>query len=82
MLEAGTPFPVVAELMGWSPATTIRMAKQYGHIGQESLRNAVYSMAAAAEKLTPKTANRSEIEAGSFDNPFTLEADEKRAAVN
>ena len=26
MLEAGVPFQVVAELMGWSPATTISMA--------------------------------------------------------
>jgi integrase len=29
MLEGGTPFPVLAALMGWSPATTVRMAKRY-----------------------------------------------------
>src|SRR5690242_17122198 len=34
MLEAGVPFPVLAMLMGWSPATTVRMVKRYGHIGQ------------------------------------------------
>jgi len=34
MLEAGVPFPVIAELMGWSPETTVRMAKRYGHIGR------------------------------------------------
>jgi len=35
MLEAGVPLQVVAELMGWSPATTIRMVKRYGHIGRQ-----------------------------------------------
>jgi hypothetical protein len=33
MLEAGVPFSVIATIMGWSPSTTIRMAKRYGHIG-------------------------------------------------
>jgi hypothetical protein len=82
MLEAGVPFQVVAELMGWSSATTIRMAKRYGHIGQESLRNAVNFIAAAAEKLTQKTTNQSEVEAVSFDNPFDLKADETLVTVN
>jgi integrase len=41
MLEAGAPFSVVASIMGWSPATTIRMAKRYGHIGQAAQREAV-----------------------------------------
>jgi hypothetical protein len=26
MLEAGVTFPVLAMIMGWSPATTVRMA--------------------------------------------------------
>ena len=33
LLESGQPFAVVAEIMGWSPATSVRMAKRYGHIG-------------------------------------------------
>ena len=82
MLEAGAPFQVVAELMGWSPATTIRMAKRYGHIGQESLRNAVNSITAAAEKLTQKPVTRSKIVADSFDNPFDLKVNEKLVTVN
>jgi integrase len=41
MLEAGVPFSVVASVMGWSPSTTIRMAKRYGHIGQAAQREAV-----------------------------------------
>jgi hypothetical protein len=36
MLEAGVPFAVVAEPMGWSASTAIRMAKRYGHIGQNA----------------------------------------------
>jgi hypothetical protein len=27
-------------MMGWSAATAIRMAKRYGHIGSQALRNA------------------------------------------
>ena len=46
MLEAGIPLSVVASVMGWSPATTARMAKRYGHIGQEAQRKAVESIVA------------------------------------
>jgi len=45
MLEAGIPLSVVASVMGWSPATTTRMAKRYGHIGQEAQQKAVESIA-------------------------------------
>ena len=38
MLEVGVPFPVLAMIMGWSPATTIRMAKRYGYIGQKAAK--------------------------------------------
>lgn len=41
MLEGGVPLSVVASLLGWSPATTARMAKRYGHIGQLAQRQAV-----------------------------------------
>jgi integrase len=30
-LERGVPFAVVATIMGWSPASAVRMAKRYGH---------------------------------------------------
>jgi hypothetical protein len=40
LLEAGIPYPVMASMMGWSAATTIRMAKRYGHIGSHALREA------------------------------------------
>ena len=41
MLEGGVPLPVVASIFGWSAATTVRMAKRYGHIGQLAQRQAV-----------------------------------------
>jgi integrase len=72
MLEAGVPFPVLAMIMGWSPATTVRMAKRYGHIGQKALRTAVEAISSPAPSTLPKNA---ENPAGSFDNPFDLNSE-------
>lgn len=69
MLEAGVPFPVLAMLMGWSSATTVRMAKRYGHIGQKALRTAVEAISSPAASAPAKTAEKLQ---GSFDNPFDL----------
>jgi integrase len=69
MLEAGVPFPVLAMLMGWSPATTVRMAKRYGHIGQKALRIAVEAISSRAPSTPAKNA---ENPSGPFDNPFDL----------
>jgi len=41
MLEGGVPLSVVASILGWSAATTARMTKRYGHIGQIAQRQAV-----------------------------------------
>lgn len=41
LLESGTSFPIVAALAGWSPATSIRMAKVYGHIAMAPLHEAI-----------------------------------------
>ena len=41
MLEAGIPFSVVGEIMGWSASSAVRMAKRYGHIGHSAHREAV-----------------------------------------
>jgi integrase len=48
MLEAGIPFSVVASIMGWSASTTVRMAKRYGHIGQDAQRRAVDTLVGAS----------------------------------
>jgi integrase len=45
MLEAGVPFSVVSDIMGWSPSTAVRMAKRYGHIGHSARREAVDKLA-------------------------------------
>jgi hypothetical protein len=34
-------FAVVATIMGWSPATSVRMVKRYGHIGASAQRDAM-----------------------------------------
>jgi integrase len=41
MLEAGVPFSVVSDIMGWSASTAVRMARRYGHIGHSARREAV-----------------------------------------
>lgn len=50
MLEAGVPFSVVATIMGWSPSTTVRMSRRYGHIGQNSQRQAVNALNEAGSR--------------------------------
>ncbi|HXY15261.1 MAG TPA: tyrosine-type recombinase/integrase [Terriglobales bacterium] len=47
MLEAGVPFSVVSDIMGWSPSTAVRMAKRYAHIGQSARREAVDKLSSA-----------------------------------
>jgi integrase len=44
MLEAGVPLSVVANLFGWSAATTTTMAKRYGHISDGAQRQAVSAL--------------------------------------
>jgi integrase len=61
MLEGGAPLSVVASILGWSPATTVRMAKRYGHIGQVAQRQAVRLLDVVPKKkrgAKPKAADR------------------------
>ena len=44
LLERGQAFAVVADIMGWSPATAVRMAKRYGHIGPSAKRSAMAAL--------------------------------------
>ena len=50
MLEGGTPFSVVATIMGWSPSSAVRMARRYGHIGQSAQREAVKALNGAGSE--------------------------------
>lgn len=45
LLEQGTPFAVVAQILGWSASTAVRMAKRYGHIRPEAQRQALAGIA-------------------------------------
>ena len=45
LLEQGTPFAVVAQILGWSASTAVRMAKRYGHIRPEVQRRALDGIA-------------------------------------
>jgi len=47
MLEAGIPFSVVGDIMGWSPSRASRMTKRYGHIGHTARRQAVEMLGSA-----------------------------------
>jgi integrase len=53
LLEAGQPFAIVAEIMGWSPATSVRMAKRYGHIGESVRRAAMAALDGAPLPTEP-----------------------------
>jgi integrase len=69
LLEAGVSFPIVASLMGWSPSTTMEMAKRYGHI-----ENAAYRAAMAS--LDPPTGGTEQTE----DRQTTDTAQQKASA--
>lgn len=47
LLEQGVPFAVVAQIMGWSATTGVRMIKRYGHIRPEAQRRALEAIATA-----------------------------------
>jgi integrase len=52
MLENGIPIATVAQVLGWSASTAIRMAKRYGHIRPEAQRQALESIATALPRVT------------------------------
>jgi integrase len=47
MLNAGVPIAKVAKIVGWSPASMVRMAARYGHFSLNELRGAVESISGA-----------------------------------
>jgi integrase len=38
LLEQGTPVAVVAQILGWSASTAVRVATRFGHIRPEAQR--------------------------------------------
>lgn len=53
MLNAGVPIAKVAKIVGWSPATMVRMAARYGHFSLDELRGAVESIGGGIEAGYP-----------------------------
>jgi integrase len=49
MLDAGVSIAKIARIVGWSPATMVRMSARYGHFGLEDLRGAVETISRSAE---------------------------------
>ncbi len=48
MIDTGTPHTVVAEIMGWSTSSAVRMIKEvYGHVSLETKRKAIEQREAA-----------------------------------
>ncbi len=47
MLENGVPMATVAQILGWSASTAIRMAKRHGHIRPDAQRRALEGIATA-----------------------------------
>jgi integrase len=41
MINAGTPLPKAAKIVGWSPSTMVKMAARYGHFTADDLRDAM-----------------------------------------
>ncbi len=39
MINAGTPLPKVAKIVGWSPSARVKMAARYGHLTTDDLRS-------------------------------------------
>jgi integrase len=56
LLERGVEFAVVATVLGWSPATSVRMARRYGHIGPSAQREAMARL--TAERRDPRIRRR------------------------
>jgi hypothetical protein len=49
MLDAGVPIVKIAKIVGWSPATMVRMSARYGHFSLEDLRGAVETISRPTE---------------------------------
>jgi integrase len=60
LLEGAVSFPMLAAIMGWSPATTARMAKRYGHVSMEAKKRAVATLdALVSEGDSPQKSSQS-----------------------
>ena len=59
LLEQGVSLPIVGQILGWAPSTTVRMAQRYGHIGQEAQRQAMALLDRSPEPPNTETEGES-----------------------
>lgn len=53
MIDAGVPLPKAAKIVGWAPATMVRMAARYGHFTLDSPRDAVGAISPEIQGESP-----------------------------
>lgn len=71
MLEGGSPLMVVASILGWSASTAARMAKRYGHIGNDAQTKAVSML--MVDRVVAKSDRRGHKKGHSADAPSLSE---------
>ena len=67
LLEQGVSLPIIGQILGWAPSTTVRMAQRYGHIGQDIQRQAMALLDAPKKKRKKQAKKRTKPEAGQPD---------------
>jgi len=60
MINAGTPLPKVAKIVGWSPSTMVKMAARYGHFTTEDLRDAMETISSGSPVFSPVHTDKAE----------------------
>jgi integrase len=58
LLDAGIPHPIVAQIMGWSVSTAIRMLKVYGHISLGTIQRAIEQRERFMQESSDRPQNR------------------------
>jgi integrase len=70
MIDAGVPHPVVAEIMGWSTSTAIRMIKDvYGHISLATRKRAIEQVEAFMQAESASGYAQKPTQSGSAEKP-------------
>ena len=72
MLENCVPIATVAQVLGWSASTAIRMAKRYGHIRPEAQRQALESIATALPSIMAAEESEADSAGGSHQVPHQV----------
>jgi integrase len=69
MIDAGHPLPKIAKIVGWSPATMVRMSARYGHFALDELRSTVESI--SRSKITAGSPVFSPVSQGQLESEMS-----------